>query len=182
MAEQGLDDFRLAKQKAAARLGNADSRLLPSNAEIQEALLDYQRLFLGDAHAQHLRTLRRAALQAMRVFESFAPRLVGPVLDGSAGCETAISLHLFADPVEEVALFLMEQRIPNENGSATLRYPGDTTQIHPVHRFHAGNERVELTVFPRQALRQAPLSPVNGRPMERAKPHAVAELVDSGAD
>ena len=97
MAEQGLDDFRLAKQKAAARLGNPDSRQMPGNAEIQEALVEYQELFLGEAHTQRLRQLRRSALEAMRLFEPFAPRLVGPVLEGSAGHDTVVSLHLFAD-------------------------------------------------------------------------------------
>ncbi len=179
MAEQGLDDFRLAKQKAAARLGNPDSRQMPGNAEIQEALVEYQGLFLGEAHTQRLRQLRRSALEAMRLFEPFAPRLVGPVLEGSAGHDTVISLHLFADPAEEVALFLMERNIPNQSGSVSLRYPNDVTRIYPSHRFHAGDVRVELTVFPGDGKRLAPLSPVDGKPMARAKPQAVAALLES---
>ncbi len=55
MAETGNQDFHLAKRKAAARLGAADTRNLPSNTEVQEALREYQRLFLADSQPHHLR-------------------------------------------------------------------------------------------------------------------------------
>jgi hypothetical protein len=34
MAEEGIDDFALAKRKAARRLGAADTEALPANDEI----------------------------------------------------------------------------------------------------------------------------------------------------
>ncbi len=45
MAEEGVKDFMLAKRKATARLGLTNRTLLPSNIEIEQALLAYQRLF-----------------------------------------------------------------------------------------------------------------------------------------
>jgi len=55
MAEHGVQDFLLAKRKAAERLGVTDvSAVLPKNREIEVALAEYQRLFGGESHAETL--------------------------------------------------------------------------------------------------------------------------------
>ena len=81
MREQGVDDFLLAKRKAAERLGVTDASILPRNTEIEAARIAHQRLFAADRHEADLAGLRRAALEAMRLMSDFQPRLVGPVLD-----------------------------------------------------------------------------------------------------
>ena len=48
MAEGGIRDFHQAKLKAAQRLGIRDDASLPRNREIEDALRQYQRLFLGE--------------------------------------------------------------------------------------------------------------------------------------
>jgi hypothetical protein len=80
MEEHGVQDFLLAKRKAAERLGNRDDSVLPRNSEIEAALAERQRLFGGETHGARLQLQRRAALTAMRALDSFGPRLVGPVL------------------------------------------------------------------------------------------------------
>ncbi|MDQ5911361.1 MAG: hypothetical protein QG599_3458 [Pseudomonadota bacterium] len=170
MAEEGLTDFRAAKRKAAQRLAVADLRLLPDNQEIEQALLDYQRLFQADRQPQQLQKLREAALDAMRFLADFRPRLVGSVLSGTAGPNTTIQLHLFADTPEDVALFLMNRRIPFESSERRLK-PGNGEPVSlPVFRFSAGDHDFDLTVFAPLAEREAPRSPVDGRPMRRAGP------------
>ena len=48
MADEGVRDFRLAKRKAAERLGlPVNGTLMPRNTEIEQALIDHQRLFNG---------------------------------------------------------------------------------------------------------------------------------------
>ncbi len=168
MAEEGLTDFRSAKRKAAQRLAVTDQRLLPDNREIEQALLDYQRLFQADRQPQRLQNLREAALEAMRFLANFRPRLVGSVLSGAAGPDTAIQLHLFADTPEDVALFLMNQRIPFETGERRLKLSNGEPITLPVFRFSAGDHDLDLTVFAPLAEREAPRSPVDGRPMRRA--------------
>src|SRR5579863_833661 len=84
MAEHGIHDFLTAKRKAAERLGVADAAALPRNTEIETALAEYQRLFDPDGHEVTLEAQRRAALQAMHWLSQFEPRLVGPVLTGTA--------------------------------------------------------------------------------------------------
>src|SRR2546426_228906 len=46
MAEDGIDDFALAKRKAARQLGAADTQSLPRNDEIEAELRAYRALCL----------------------------------------------------------------------------------------------------------------------------------------
>src|SRR5690606_18320809 len=91
MSEQGIDDYGLAKRKAAERLGATDIAVLPKNTEIEAALTTHHRLFESRTHSSALNDLRETALQAMRLLERFEPRLVGPVLSGTASAYSEIT-------------------------------------------------------------------------------------------
>src|SRR6185503_13986681 len=73
MAEEGIDDFALAKRKAARRLGAAATEALPGNDEIEAALREYRALYQAAEHAERITELRRVALDAMRALERFSP-------------------------------------------------------------------------------------------------------------
>ena len=84
MAEHGIQDFALAKRKAAERLGVRSSEsALPSNAQIHERLVERQRIFEPEAHDRLLEKLRLVASDVMGVLDDFRPKLVGPVLEGT---------------------------------------------------------------------------------------------------
>jgi hypothetical protein len=168
MLEEGLQDFATAKRKAAARLGVSAERNLPTNEEIQAALHEYQRLFQRDSQPQIQQQLRQTALQAMRLLAAFRPCLVGPALVGGADAHTPVYLHLFADTAEEVLIFLLEQQIPFEQGERRVQYADGKVEVLPKFSFIAGETEIQLTVFPPKGRRQAPLSPVDGRPQQRA--------------
>ncbi len=180
LSDSGLPDYQAAKRKAAQHLGAPDTRNLPSNQEIEQALADYQRLFQADSQPQRLRQLRGVALDAMRFLAPFEPRLVGSVLAGTANGHTEVQLHLFASAPEEVAVFLMEQDIPYKEGERRLRLGRDRYQSFPVYRFVAGDTPVELVVFPVDGQRETPRSPVDGGPMQRATIPAVEALLGEG--
>lgn len=177
MVEEGVQDFFLAKRKAADRLGAASTQNMPRNQEIQDAVIEYQRLFRGDAQAAELRRLRENALSAMDFFSAFKPRLVGPVLDGTATPHAEINLHLFPDTVEEVLIFLSDQGVPHEVGERRLRVAKDSYQVYPVVRFIAGDSVVDLLIFTGQGSRQPPLSQVDGQAVARANRDAVSRLL-----
>jgi len=176
MSQQSLADFYMAKQKAAERLG-VPAQSLPSNAEIEQALVEYQRLFGGDRHDSEVRRLRERALAAMDALAEFDPRLVGPVLSGTAHADSEVQLHLFADTAESVAITLMEREIPFTSTQREFRYTTERTATCPAFSFMAGEVRMEVVVFPPEAVRQAPLSPVDGKPMKRARPREVRALL-----
>ena len=180
IADEGFKDFHAAKRKAAQRLGAPDTRNMPRNREIEEALLSHQRLFQAEAQAGNLRNLRLAALEAMRFFGDFRPRLVGPVLTGTAGVHADINLHLFADTPEEINLFLLEAGIPFQTSQRRYRFARDEWLEFPTFQFLAGDQPVELAVFPREGRREAPRSPVDGKPMRRADVAEVEALVAGG--
>ncbi len=180
MLEEGVVGFQAAKQKAASRLGTPDTQNMPRNSEVERAIGDYQRLFRADSQPAQLKRLRETAVRAMEFLADFTPRLVGPVLSGIADAHASVNLHLFADTPEDVMFRLMRERVPFESDERVLRYPREGRDSFPVYRFVAGEIPVELTVFPPRGRREAPLSPVDGRPMERAPLEAVRRLLDEG--
>jgi len=180
MAEHGIQDFRAAKRKAADRFGITEEGALPSNAEIEESLVAYQRLFGGDAHNETLQAQRRAALRAMRSLEAYAPRLVGPVLTGSATAHSDVQLHLFVDNPDAVALSLLDRGVSHEMGEHRLRLDAERFQVYPAVRFELGDYTIRAKVFPVDGIRQTPVSPVDGRPMRRADVSEVEALLTAG--
>lgn len=168
MAEHGISDFLTAKRKAAARFGVEDGSVLPKNTEIEAALGEYQRLFRGEAHETMLHSQRLAALEAMRALRDFEPRLVGAVLAGTATEHSDVQLHVFADRPESVTIKLMDEGIPHEITEKRVRMNADRVLNYPQVRFAVDDQPVEATVFPLDGIRQAPVSPVDGKPMRRA--------------
>jgi len=150
---------------------------LPKNGEIEDALREHQRLFRANDQPETLRSLREAALEAMRFFAAFEPRLVGPVLDGTADEHSAVCLHLHDDGGDRIAMFLQERGIPYEERTRRLRLERDTTADVPVFVFSAGDSAIDITVLPYDRLRQAPLDRIDEKPMRRANLAAVEELV-----
>lgn len=180
IVEQGLRDYRVAKTKAAERLGMNNRGALPGNTEIEEAIAEHLLLFGGESHADFLHGLRMTALSAMHLLQDFSPRLVGPVLAGTADDNSAINLHVFADSCEVVALFLADQGIAcrlYERRLKNRRGRNVQPDIVPGYEFAFEGEPVEATVFPVDGIRQAPLSPIDSRPMQRADDKRVRALL-----
>ena len=178
IVEQGIQDFRVAKHKAAERLGLSERGSLPGNSEIERAVGEHLKLFGRESHTDLLQTLRRAALSAMEILSPFRPRLVGPVLHGTAAANSAINLHVFADTPELVAMRLDENRLAYRIYERRLKSRRDRAETFAGYRFLHQDASVEATVFPLNGMRQAPISPVDGRPMQRANESAVRRLLD----
>ena len=177
MAEGGIHDYHQAKLKAADRLGIHDDASLPRNREIEEALREYQRIFLGPAQAGAVRQRREAAARALEFFAGFEPRLVVPVLDSTADAGSPVLLHLHADDPDAVARFLEEHGIPAEPRGRRLRLDRERSFDAPVWVFSAEDLAFDLTVLPSQALRQAPLSALDEKPVRRASLAQLRQLL-----
>ncbi len=182
MAEHGIRNFLFAKRKAAERFGVVDGSVLPRNTEIEEALQEYQRLFGGDAHLESLQAQREVALEVMQHLEQFQPRLVGSVLQGTATEHDDVLLHVFADRAESVTFRLMDQGVPFEVGERRTRLNAERIVQQPALRLEVDGQPVEIVVFPVDGIRQAPISPVDGKPMRRADTNEVSALVAAGYD
>ena len=120
MAEDGIEDYALAKRKAARQAGTPDTRELPTNEEIDAALRTYQQIYHRDEHRDRLRTLRAIALRAMQELAQFNPYLTGSVLSGNAGKYADINLHLYTDSAKAVEFYLIERKIPYRTAQSRL--------------------------------------------------------------
>lgn len=181
MAEDGVRDFAAAKRKAAARLNQNENHHLPSNREIEEALTEYLHLFHGRELPDALRAHLAVAVKAMHLLERFSPRLTGPLLNGLVTPFAEIPIHTFPDDPEQLAVWLHEHGIPFEESNRRLRFGGDRQQTVPGFRFVAGDTQIDVTAFPPEAAREAPLSPVDARPMRRANLKDVERLLEAAS-
>ncbi|HEX5612222.1 MAG TPA: UDP-N-acetylmuramate--alanine ligase, partial [Burkholderiales bacterium] len=102
MAEDGIDDFALAKRKALRQLGIDGRVALPSNDEIENQLRAYRALYQQGEHESRVTSLRRAAVAAMKALARFRPYLTGSVLTGTAGPYAEVELQLFPDDSRQV--------------------------------------------------------------------------------
>jgi hypothetical protein len=93
---------------------------------------------------------------------------VGSLLSGNVTRFSEIQLHVTADTPEIVAFFLQDHGIPYEETSKRLRFGGDRSEMVPVYGFLAEDTAIEVSVLTPKIAREAPLSPVDSRPMKRA--------------
>jgi hypothetical protein len=179
MAEDGIEDFAMAKRKAARQLGAGDTQSLPNNDEIEAELRVYQSLYQGDELRERLRYLRGQALQAMEQLAEFKPYLTGPVLKGTAGRYADIDLQVFADSGKDLEIFLLNRNIPYQT-SELRHYSGDQMRAVSVLSLDWGGTPVRVAVYwPDDERRLVKTSPL-GRPLERAGLNAVRALVANG--
>lgn len=172
-------DYPQARRKASQRLGVVDKALLPANQDIEQALQDYQRLFRPETAALSHR-YREAALEAMEFLAPFQPRLTGPVLDGTADAQSAVTLHLHDDDADAVAHYLRQHDIPADADRVRLRLDTQREEECPVWRFFAGDVAFELVGLPSLQARQAPLARGDDRPMRRASATQLRRLMQDG--
>lgn len=177
IVNHGVRDYRLAKRKAAERLGFNARGSLPGNTEIEAAVAEHLQIFGGDSHEDHLRLMRVAALATMQLLASFTPRLVGPVLAGTADENSVINLHVFADSPEAVALELDDIGLQFRLYERRLKSRRNQVETYAGFQFHHNNSSIEATVFPVDGIRQAPMSPIDGKPMRRVDSNGVQELL-----
>jgi hypothetical protein len=179
MAEDGIDDFALAKRKAARQLGAPESEALPANDEVETELRAYRALYQPEEHSQRIAELRRIALDAMRALERFSPYLTGPVLKGTAGRYAEIELQLFPESAKEVEIFLLERRIPYATHEGR-RFSGDRAHAMSVLSLSRHGAPLKLSVFDPRGERLALKTSQAGRVMDRAGIAEVAALLRDG--
>jgi hypothetical protein len=189
MAEEGISDFGYAKKKAGRLLGAMDNNLLPSNAEIENEIKLYNALFLNEEHPGNLLAMRKNALYTMQLLERFNPYLTGAVLDGTAGLGNETHIHLFADSLKELEMFLLNQEIPFDINEKSYRVmndgkrdkKGDRRKKVPVFTLEMDTGLIKLSVFETDDLRVATKRAADGSNAERANIDDVKALIEATA-
>ncbi len=175
MAEDGISDFAYAKMKAGRQLGASENSVLPSNVEVEEELKLYNAIFLSHEQPEILRGLRNNALLTMQLLERFNPHLTGAVLDGTAGMLSETHIHLFADSIKEVEMFLLNQKIPFNVNEKSYRIMNDgkrdkkggNRKTVPLFTLETEAGLIKLSVFEVDDIRVATKRAVDGSNAER---------------
>lgn len=176
MAEDGIEDYALAKRKAARQAGAPDTRQLPTNDEIDVALRTYRQLYCQNEQRAHLRELRKKALKIMRELARFNPHLTGSVLNGNAGKYADIDIQLFADNAKAVELYLIDRQIPYKSAQIRL-YADEELQTFPVLTADDGGVEILFTVLAWRDLRASLKTSPSGKAINRAKLQEVEALL-----
>lgn len=176
MAEDGIEDYALAKKKAARQAGVADTRQLPGNDEIDKALRAYREIYHAADHHAQLADLREIAVRAMIHLQQFNPYLVGNVLSGIAGKYAGIQLQLFTDDIKAVELFLIDIGADYEANQTSL-YSGETRVTVPLFAIDDDGVEIEIAVLSARDERLPLKTSLAGKAIERARLSVVEELM-----
>jgi hypothetical protein len=178
MAEDGVDDFALAKRKAARQIGADAGQGLPANEEIEAELEAYRELYQAEEHPERIAELRHVALDAMRALERFTPYLVGPVLKGIAGPYGEIELHVFPESAKEVEIFFLEQGLQFDTHEVK-RYSGGRSRPVSVFSLTWEGLPLKVSVFDPRDERVTVKTSQAGRAIDRAGLTEVRNMVRS---
>ena len=179
MAVDGVDDFALAKRKAARQAGAPDTRNLPNNDEVEQALRAYQQLYQADEQQARLRHLRQNAREMMQLLAQFDPHLSGSVLSGSAGKYSDVNIHLFTDSVKDVEMFLLNRQIPYRSRERRVYIGGEPRSV-PNFSVSTDDADFDITVFQTQDLRRQLRTTAEGKPFDRARIDWLNSVLDGG--
>ena len=113
------------------------------------------------AHQNSLSLIEQAGLME-------APKAKIAVLDGTANRHSRIALHVFSDSIEPVILYFLENGAPFSQEQRQIRWFDGSYRTIQLIVFELVGAVVELSVFEPVHLRQAPPSPIDGKPQRRA--------------
>ncbi|SMB21310.1 conserved protein of unknown function [Sterolibacterium denitrificans] len=184
MAADGIDDFSLAKRKAARQLGAPNSEALPTNQEVETALLAYQALYQEDEQRERLAVMRREALALMQRLRPFHPYLTGPVLIGTAGRYSRAEIDLYADSGKEVEIFLLDQHLDFEHVDPGRGPEAPELRLLVTGEVGKAGETTGflLSVYPHGQERVRRRSPHTGQSERRAGIEALTALLAAEVD
>lgn len=177
MAE-GVDDFALAKRKAARQLGVPDTQQLPNNSEVEQALRTHLALYRSGTQGGLLHQLRTQALEIMRELACFEPLLSGSVLRGTATPYSDINLFLFADSQKDVELHLLNRGISFKTSEKRLRFGDNWRTATVLLLSDSGTAEVRLTILAVGDRRYLPWCSVDGGAARGARLMEVQALLD----
>lgn len=181
MYEEGINEYRDAKRKAAKHFGTEKvlslGSHLPSNAEIHEELQRLIGLYEEKVLPERLLHMRILALRYMEILEPFSPDLVGSVLGGAVTERSDIDLHLFAESIEEVEVYLKEKGITFEQDVVTIRRGGEFFEYPHIYIEDEGTV-IECSIYPPEDIHKRSKSSITGRAIERVDAKKLRKIIE----
>ena len=126
--------------------------------------------------SQKLTAQRQVALIIMQWVQDCSPFLVGPVLEGKAGVNTPISIHVSCETVENVIDCLQNKNIGLQFAERRLKLNNDYVFL-PTINFEYQDFEIEVLVFSLRQQHQQPKSKIQNRSMQRINIKGLKELL-----
>jgi hypothetical protein len=164
VVEEGLE-YGPAKRRAVKQLGLGSRAPMPSNDELEDAVMDYIAVFCADSQAADLAALRRLALTWMTRLAEFRPHVSGAVWRGTATSNSDVYLQLFCDDSKSAEIFLIDHDVKYLARTVT-GFKGESVDTLSVHAFCAElNEEigVHLMIYDYDDVRGALKLDAKGR-------------------
>ena len=149
--------------------------LEPSIAKLRASINEYRALFRPQ-QLDVIHERRQTAIDAMRAFAEFEPRLAGSLVFADGPLDR-VRLMLSAETPEQVLLHLNDRHIPWHEGEVNLLFAGNQRATRPAFRFMAGDVTIELVVLSPADRSNPPREPLGGAPLRLLDVDQVAALI-----
>jgi hypothetical protein len=148
--EEGINDYQYAKKKAVRYLDLDASDILPSNDEIDKALINYRLIFTAEIDIDLVKILKTEALAIMAFFADFNPYFVTQIFEGLLPKYPIIQINLFSDNMKEIEYVLLNNNIPfatKDFNISEKRTKKQSVKKIPIILIERGSIPIELKIF-----------------------------------
>jgi len=148
--EEGINDYQYAKKKAVRYLDLDASDILPSNDEIDKALINYRLIFTAEVDIDLVKILKTEALAIMAFFADFNPYFVTQIFEGLLPKYPIIQINLFSDNMKEIEYVLLNNNIPfatKDFNISEKRTKKQSVKKIPIILIERGSIPIELKIF-----------------------------------
>ena len=149
IAEEGITDYHFAKTKAAKCLGFSAKEKLPSNNEIDEALIAYKNIYYR-ADFAILQELKEITLKYMKLFKEFNPHAPSQILEGYISKYPTIEINLYHDDIKAVEYILLNNQIHFETTDISLYGKGSKKKSNrnlPIYKIESDLMPIQIKIF-----------------------------------
>ena len=142
---ESFREYYHAKREAARRIGTPD--VLPSNRDIFTFYQEIANFREGyEARMERLRLMRLEALEWMKLFEEFQPKVLGSVSRGDVTSKSDIDMHVFVEEeYEDFLEFLDEKDIKYDYEIKEIKKDGERKEYH--HVYLEKDYKCEITIY-----------------------------------
>ena len=109
--EEGVDDYQYAKKKAVKYLDVNNLDTLPSNDEIDKALLEYGSIFQNEIDLDAICKIKEEALKIMKLFDRFSPFFLSQITEGLVPKYPIININIYTDSMKEIEYVLLNNNL-----------------------------------------------------------------------
>ena len=148
--EEGINDYQYAKKKAVRYLDLDASDILPSNDEIDKALINYRLIFTAEIDIDLVKILKTKVLAIMAFFADFNPYFVTQIFEGLLPKYPIIQINLFSDNMKEIEYVLLNNNIPfatKDFNISEKRTKKQSVKKIPIILIERGSIPIELKIF-----------------------------------